>query len=191
MNKFLNFKNYKIFDSFKNSKFLTVIKIRKNFEIIKNHRFFKLKIPNEKMKKSKRGISPVIATVLLIVIVVVLALIIFLWAKGFIKENVQKKGVSADQVCNELNMEVSYNSASGELDVINKGNTPVYRLELKKLSGGSVDKQSVTEGFSVGESKTIEGIGENYDKVEVFPVILGEVKTSKKAYVCKNSFSTA
>jgi flagellin-like protein len=143
------------------------------------------------MKKSKRGISPVIATVLLIVIVIILALIIFLWAKGFIKENIQKKGVSADQVCNELDMEVSYNPASGELDVINKGNTPVYRLELRKAAGGSVDKQAVTEGLSAGESKTIEEVGEDYDKIEVFPVILGEVKTSKKAYVCKNSFSTA
>lgn len=143
------------------------------------------------MKKSKRGISPVIATVLLIVIVVVLALIIFLWAKGFFTENIQKKGVSADQVCSELDMEVSYNSASGELDVINKGNTPVYRLELEKLSGGSVNKQSVTEGFSAGESKTVSVSGGPYDKIEVFPVILGEVKTSKKAYVCTNSFSTA
>ena len=40
----------------------------------------------------KRGLSPVIATVLLVGIALVLASIVFLWAKNFIGEAVTKEG---------------------------------------------------------------------------------------------------
>ena len=42
--------------------------------------------------KDKRAISPVVATVLLIVLVLILAAIIFLWARGFVGEQVEKFG---------------------------------------------------------------------------------------------------
>jgi len=143
----------------------------------------------EMLAKSKRSISPVIATVLLIVIVIILALIIFLWAKGFIKENVQKQGKSADIICGEVNLEVNYFGT--DIEMINNGNVPIYRLEIKGKSGGSIeiiglgDKKN--SGLAVGQSMTISDVS-SYDKVMVFPVILGEVKTSRKAYTCKNSF---
>jgi len=132
-------------------------------------------------------VSPVIATVLLIAIVIVLALIIFLWARGFIKEVIQKKGMSAEQACEQVNLEVAYSSS--ELEIINQGNIPVYRLEIKKFSAGSAERQTSEEGLGAGQSTSID-VGSGYDKIEVFPVILGEAKTSKKAYTCTNSFAT-
>jgi len=138
------------------------------------------------MKRMKRGISPVIATVLLIAIVVVLALLIFWWAKGWIEEAVKKEGRLSDQVCDEINLDLQYSGT--ELQVINEGTIPVYKLEIIKKSGGSIDRQAYTDGLSVGKSAIID-VG-SYEKIEVIPVILGETESGKKLYTCKNSFSS-
>jgi len=144
------------------------------------------------MEKRNKGVSPVIATVLLIAIVIVLALIIFLWARGFVKEAITKKGLPSDQACEEIKLEINYNG--NELQIINKGNIPIYRFELKGKSDGRVDKIELSEdeekkGLAVGRSISFS-VGD-YNEVEVVPVILGETEKSKKAYTCKNSFSAS
>ncbi len=141
-----------------------------------------------KVMQGKKAVSPVVATVLLIVVVIILALIIFLWAfRGVIPEAVQKRGMSARQACDEVNLKARYIEASGTLEVTNLGNIPVYRLDIRKKSGGSIEKESYEGGLSPGSS-VAEDIGEGYDRVEVIPVILGEVETSKKINPCENSF---
>ncbi len=139
----------------------------------------------------KKAVSPVVATVLLIAIVIILALIIFLWAfKGFIPEAIQKRGQPIDQACNEVSLEVSYLKNLGELEVINIGNIPVYRLDIRKIEKGRVDKEEYEGGVSVGQSITVDiGTETEYDEVEVIPVILGETETSKKIHPCKNKFT--
>ena len=55
------------------------------------------------MKKrgiNKRGISPLIATVLLVAFVVALAIIAFLWAKHFVSEQAVKRGAVSQQTLN-------------------------------------------------------------------------------------------
>ncbi len=130
----------------------------------------------------KRGISPVIATILLIMIVIILAVIIFLWARGFVKETITKKGMPSYQACDEVDLKLSY--IGTELQITNVGNIPVYRLEIKKKSGGSVEVDEI-EGLSTGESEIID-IGSGYE-VEVVPAILGETETSKKIDVCQDN----
>jgi len=140
-----------------------------------------------KILKSKRSISPVVATVLLIAIVVVLALIIFLWARGFITETIMKKEKSANQACEEVDIEVAY--VSGELQIINKGNMPVYNFRVKGKSQGSIDEIDLGDenrGVAIGKSISFS-ISPDYDEIEVFPVILGEAGSGKKAYVCENN----
>jgi len=134
--------------------------------------------------KNKRGVSPIIATVLLISIVVVLALIIFLWARGFVTETISKNGVPADQVCDEISLEVLY--IDDELQVTNLGNTPVYGLEIRKTLGASIETER-EQGIAAGQSASIN-IGAGYDEIEVFPSILGQGRTSKKEYTCKRGF---
>jgi len=136
--------------------------------------------------KTKKGVSPVVATVLLIAIVVVLALIIFLWAKGFITESITKKGVPIEQKCGEVDLEVAYDGS--DLVVTNRGNVPLFSFEIVKISGGSREIQEGNEKekrLGIGQSTSIS-LGD-YEKIEVTPVILGEAKTSKKAYTCKNN----
>ena len=83
--------------------------------------------------RTKKGLSPVIATVLLISIVVVIALIILLWAMSFFREVIQKQGKSAEQACGEVDLEASLNGDS--LSVINNGNIPVYAVKIRKKTG--------------------------------------------------------
>ena len=82
--------------------------------------------------KMKRGLSPVIATTLLIAMVVVLGLIIFLWFRGFTEESVTKfGGTNIKLVCGDLAFESSYSSDSGNLFLSNIGNVPIYSFKLK------------------------------------------------------------
>ena len=140
----------------------------------------------------KKAVSPVIATVLLIAIVIVLALIVFLWARGFVKEAVEKtvgeNKIPADQACGEISLGLSY--AGSDLQITNSGNIPVYQLDIMKTSGGSVTKERYTSGLAKGRS-VVASIGSGYEKVEVIPIILGETETGQKVYTCQNKFSTA
>ncbi len=145
------------------------------------------------MRKQKKGISPVIATVLLIAIVIVLALIIFLWARGFVSESVLKEGENIKYACDRVNLEVEYDGET--LSVVNAGNIPVYQLEVKGVLDGekeNIDNDILTEGdfnagIGIGQTASY-GLGD-YDSLEVHPVLLGEASSSKKSSVCENSFN--
>ena len=135
----------------------------------------------------KKGVSPVIATTLLIAIVIVLALIIFLWAKYFITERAQKLGRDADQVCSEIQLDATF--SSGELQLINIGNIPINSFEIKKTIGGDVEKASNETSLAIGETKTISVSGSGIESIDVIPLILGETKKERQIHKCKNSIS--
>lgn len=148
-----------------------------------------MKKTNNLMKK--KGVSPVIATVLLIGIVVVIIAIIFMWGRSVIKENVQKQGLPADQACSEINIRTScYN---GVITFTNLGNIPVYTINLRIISDGKTTvKQPTTDlGIGISESREIElddyGISECPQKYEIIPVILGTAESAKKAYTCTDN----
>ena len=59
----------------------------------------------------RKGVSPVIATVLLVAMVVVLALIVFFWFKGLTKEAVTKfGGTNIEIVCNDVSFSSEYSN---------------------------------------------------------------------------------
>ncbi|MFH1710724.1 MAG: archaellin/type IV pilin N-terminal domain-containing protein [Nanoarchaeota archaeon] len=135
-------------------------------------------------KRGKKGISPIIATVLLVILVIIIALIIFLWAKRFIGEAIVKNGASADQRCGEINLEAS--RISSTLYVNNRGNVPVYSIEVKLKGDGR--EQVVREDeikLAPGQSGTYEISGmDSAQSVNIVPSVLGETKTSTKEYTC-------
>ena len=81
--------------------------------------------------KSKRGISPIIATVLLIVITIVLFLLIFMWLRGFQKEALTKQGSPIETVCLEVNFDATVDSNTNTLQIINTGDVPIYKAKIK------------------------------------------------------------
>jgi len=143
--------------------------------------------------RNKKAVSPVIATVLLISIVIILAAIILIWALSFIKEVVMKEAVegderSAEQACSEVNLGASL--SGGCLYLINRGNVPIYQLEIIIKSGGSIDRENQEINLAPGHSSSnICEIDDEYssaDSIEIIPVLLGKTEKGTSAYTCKN-----
>ena len=140
---------------------------------------------------NKKGISPVIATVLLIAIVVVLALIIFLWARGFVSETIIKEGQNVKYACEDVVLEAEYDGYY--LDIVNSGNVPVYQLDVKGVIDGekeTLEDDEFNYGLSIGQSASLDlSFYEEYDSLEIYPVLLGDASSSKKSSICENSIN--
>jgi flagellin-like protein len=150
-----------------------------------------------KVKTTKKAVSPVIATILLIGIVIVIALIIFFWFRGLTEEAVTKfGGTNIKLVCDDVQFESDYNE--GKLLISNIGNVPIYDFDLK-ISGefGYVTK-SLRNDVSVGWLETGLNQGEVFsgdissiseisssEEIIVIPVLVGESKEGKKTHACE------
>ena len=142
----------------------------------------------------KKGVSPVVATVLLIAIVVILAIIIFLWARGFVAEKAQKFGRAVELSCENVNFEsgafCDSQSDTCVLDVVNIGDVPIYGFEVKILRTGElIIKETTTGTVTIGNSVSIDlKILPSELPIEtellIVPVILGETDSGKVAYTC-------
>jgi len=139
----------------------------------------------------KRGLSPVIATILLVALAVILAVIIFLWAKNFLEETITKNERKIEQSCEEVVFKAeAYNN---RLYVENTGTVPIYRVEvqLKKVFGDITEIPDWSgTGIAQGEtedsplpSEVVSG-----DTIVVIPILLGETKTKKKPHPCDDSY---
>lgn len=85
------------------------------------------------MLTKKRGISPLIATVLLIGFVIALLLLAILWGKGYIEELAQKRGLLAEKQQQCQNIEITAIKAErrgGDIEVVlkNKKETTVNKF---------------------------------------------------------------
>lgn len=148
----------------------------------------------------KKGLSPVIASVLLILLVLVLASIIFLWARGFIGEQLEKFGQPIEESCRNINFEVvrlGTDLKNSKLEVLNKGDIDIRHLEIRMTKGGdsAVRKfdflvnahEAVTETISFVMPNTIDVVP---DEIVVYPVLVGRVvgeASSNNVFTCTNS----
>ena len=148
----------------------------------------------------KRGISPVIATVLLIAMVVVVALIIFVWFRGMVGESAIKMDKNVELVCDDVDFEADY--VSDELSIVN-GNVPIFRLRIKVFEDRSYGTEEIVHdprdedgwkkfGLLKGESFSgeIPDMDEYPDanKIIIYPTLLAEGDDGKKTYVCEGQY---
>ncbi len=128
----------------------------------------------------KKGISPIIATAILVALVVSLAVIVWLFLSGFVSEIVVKQGKPAATICVD-NVKISAAISGGQLTILNEGQVPLAGFIVK--SGGSGKYYPLP--LNVGESGTvsINCVG----KAQVIPEILGRGKKTnkKKLFACK------
>jgi flagellin-like protein len=150
----------------------------------------------ERKVKKNKGLSPVIATVLLISLVVVIALVVFLWIRGMTQEAITKFGDQNIQlVCNQVSFEASYTETTG-LYIRNPGNVPIFGMDVKVTSGGNYKTLDLRENenwldiglnqggvFSDENFATAYGISSG-DELLLIPVLIGESDSGKKTYVC-------
>ncbi len=150
----------------------------------------------------KRGLSPVVATVLLISLALILALIVFLWAKTFIGEKTEKAGRAIELICDEVDFRAdAYLIEEGStlvIDIQNDGAVPLYGLEIKKKKGGVI-KNVVSKVFdkSLGGGRTgnmtikSTDVGGEFpgstDTLIIAPTLLGKQKDARKPYTCEKN----
>ncbi|MDO8459738.1 MAG: hypothetical protein Q7S74_01380 [Nanoarchaeota archaeon] len=133
----------------------------------------------------KRGLSPVIATSLLIALGLVLAIIIFFWARRFIGESLQKEGSAIEYSCENVNFEAQ--SQGNQLSIVNKGNVPIYGVEVRKEKVGEIlQSEALTETITNGATATLtlSNAPDVGTKLTITPILLGETSTYTKSYPC-------
>ncbi len=140
--------------------------------------------------ESKRGISAVIATVLLIVIAIALFVIIYFWINSMQQETILKFNSDIKQSC--LNIDFNVICSSGSVQLQNNANVPLWRADIFIISEGSSRKfpNGLQGPIGSGESASMDGI--TGTKVKVVPVLLGISKKTgtEKEYVCSDKART-
>jgi len=161
-------------------------------------KIFKSKKTGMNMKINKKGLSPVITTVLLIALVAVLAIIVLLWARKFLPESIMKDGRNIERVCEDVAFEASLKSSIGdpkEILVSNNGNIPIYAFEALLYSEGETNSQELipTNITSGEEINLVQGASGNMSinvgsstKIKLTPILIGNVGEAEKKYTCTN-----
>jgi flagellin-like protein len=154
-------------------------------------------IPEGFMKKrsriGRRALSPVITTVLLILVAVILALIIWLWARGLVGEQLTKFSGTEERPIEELCDSTVIRARLSEKKIIvtNEGNVPIYKIGIM-ISGFGTSKTVYSEELNMISGNTKIVTVTNPEKVsKVYPVLLGKAKNEKlHEYSCrKNAIS--
>jgi len=148
------------------------------------------------MIMSKKGVSPVIATVLLVVITIVLAGIVYVWARGFVEEGVEKNQQPIERSCENVKFTAGVYDDSGnvELQVNNQGQIPFYGMALKGNTPGTVvvHEEYPDGGIAAGDSRKVTLDAENYlgeTDFLIVPIIVGEDKNGNRiTYTCDDAY---
>ena len=138
-------------------------------------------------RKNKRGISPIIATVLLISIALALAAVVFIWAKAFFVEKITKDGTDITMSCDEIRFSASITPTT--LSVENQGNIALYGVQVDAVSGGSITEFQTIKPKIVSAGQSVDitlssGLSSG-QSVLIVPIILGQnSKGEKTEYTC-------
>ncbi len=139
--------------------------------------------------KNKKGISPIIATVLLIVIAIALFLIIFLWVRSFQGERIEKFGVPIENACPNIQLEINF--IGTQLQIENNGNVHVHKIQIFEITNtGTTKLQDVTIDLRSGETYPNPiSITTCWapDRIKIIPILLGITEGgAQEEYICEN-----
>ncbi|MBL7059346.1 hypothetical protein ISS08_02750 [Candidatus Pacearchaeota archaeon] len=144
--------------------------------------------------KNKKGVSPVIATVLLVAMVIVIALIVFLWFRGLTQEAITKFGdKNIKLVCDDVQFDFDY--SGGILSVSNTGNVPIYEIYIEiTTEGGNYVTQNIrdvsngwpTTGLNQGGAFSDSVAASGAEKIAAIPVLVGDSEKGQQKYVCES-----
>ncbi len=153
-----------------------------------------------KKRLSVRGVSPVIATVLLIAMVIVIAAIIFLWFSKIGGETITKLGKNIEMVCNDVEFTASYDSNLNLLYISNTGNVPIFNINVKIEKDGDYETYNIKEDFTSGSdwpslglsqggisSIDISGYSSGASNIILTPVLIGASDKGERSYACKEN----
>ncbi|MEK6917843.1 MAG: archaellin/type IV pilin N-terminal domain-containing protein [Nanoarchaeota archaeon] len=147
------------------------------------------------LDKSKKrfGVSPIIATVLLVAMTVVIALIVFIWFRQIGKETIMKFGENVELVCGDVSFRAEY--VNNQLSIVNEGNVPIYSLVLKVGKNRGFQTYDIRNedpawkdtGLLQGGSFVSQDLSTQVsgaDSLVIVPVLLGESDKGERTHVC-------
>ena len=146
-------------------------------------------------KLNKKGVSPVVATVLLVAMVIVLALIVFLWFRSLTKEAITKfGGQNIETVCEDVSFTSEY--SSGILTIANLGNVPIFGFNVKISNQGSHETKEIktlstnwpATGLKQGGVFNSEDLSPTFSdatQVVLIPILVGTSKNGERAHTCE------
>jgi len=145
------------------------------------------------LKESKKAVSPLIATVLLVVITIAIFGIIFSWIRGMVSEQIEKFGDPIEIACDKVAFTASMEGGN-RIVVNNQGNIPILGLNIVVKKQGTTTVKNVRKPIdgivSIGETDVIELESDisGAEKITVMPVIQGRSRqtAAPRRYVCKN-----
>ena len=147
-----------------------------------------------KRLKSSKGLSPVVASVLLVALVIILAAIIFIWARGFIGEQINKDDKPVSKICEVAEFSVDLVEKEGlglyDAEIVNQGNYAIFNfLIIKELDGNSIKQEfkfSVTPQGNIRERVDLKINGRLPNKVTFYPSVLGTIEgeSSNRPFTC-------
>ena len=148
----------------------------------------------------KRGLSPVIATVLLIGLVVVSGLIIFTWFRSLTQEAVTKFDQNIQLVCSDVSFEASYSPTQSMLAISNIGNVPILGFKVKISDASGFETTEIKDyanwpesGLNQGGAVEVDLIGDvpaSTTDIILTPVLVGtSQKGAQASFTCdENSY---
>ena len=143
---------------------------------------------------SKRGVTPVIATILLVGIVILIGVIVFLWFKNLQKESITKFGdTNIELICDEVSFEASY--SSNQIYFSNKGNVPIYSFKVKISKEGGYETKNIDDltqwEKGLNEGKTFSApinLDSEAKEIKLIPVLLGNSPRGYRSFVCGEQY---
>ena len=141
--------------------------------------------------KNKKGVSPTIATILLVALVIVIGIIVFMWFRSISKEAVVKFDKNIELVCGEVEFEASY--TGGKLYISNLGDIPIYQFNIKQYKESGYETQSIDE-ISDWPSKGLAQWGalspeisfdDDVTKIVLIPILAGSSESGQKTATCE------
>ena len=143
------------------------------------------------MNRQKKGMSPLIATVLLIGFAVALAALVMTWGLDFIKGQTGRVDDSTQQalLCvNELDFKIEVDCTGDKIFIDNRGSVEINELRLRKhlAGGGTVTPVQAAQPLLPGEKQEFTQLGDlaNIEKIDVVATIPSKDGTP---IVCNNA----
>ncbi|MEK6839691.1 MAG: archaellin/type IV pilin N-terminal domain-containing protein [Nanoarchaeota archaeon] len=127
-------------------------------------------------KENKKGISPLVATVVLVGIVVAVIVVITLWGKGVQEDLQQKQGgiALAEITCTSVSIDVS-DVSSSSVTVSNNGEHELSGVVIVVKGGDDMQSQLFMQEIAPGDARSfpftgIPGVGV-VEEVTVIPSV--------------------
>lgn len=141
----------------------------------------------------KRGLSPVVATTLLVAMVIVLGLIIFLWFSSMTEEAIIKFDKNVELTCADVVFSVEKSSST--IYITNDGNIPIYDMNVVLSGDGYKETKEIADIMTnwpdtgLNQGGVVSGqISSSADTAEFIPVLLGSTDSENKPYDCDDQY---